>query len=216
MVFAKRLAAPSPLVIPTLEEASSEYASLVAKRTELEGRRAQIDRQVDKLRKGTAPAALAAARTDRAIALLGDVPDIATTRLIPTRQDIARRTAELNRERDDLDGALAMLATRIEQATNRASGEVCARVREGYARAVSDVAQALTRARAAYSELSRIQEELELNQVRWLGHLPQPANLNMFLGNRYRDVNQSAAERFVEDAVAAGFITSSELENARG
>jgi chromosome segregation ATPase len=215
MVFAKRVAAPTAVVIPTLEEASPEYANLVSKRGELEARRAEIDREVDKLRKGTAPAALAAARTDRALALLGDVADTAT-RLVPTQADIARRVADLNRERGDIEGALAMLATRIEQATNKASRAVCDRIRDGYAAAIVDVALALTKAMAAHGELIRIQEELEHNEVRWLGSLPQPASLNMLLGNRYRDVNQSAAERFIADAISAGIVTPHELEKTNG
>jgi chromosome segregation ATPase len=214
-VFAKRVTAPTAVSVPSLEEASPEYAALVTKRGQLEARRAEIDRETEKLRKGTAPAALAAARTERARALLGDIADGATI-LTPTREDIGRRIADLNRERSDIEGALAMLSTRIERATNEASRAACDQIREGYAAAVVAVAVQLARARKAYGELIRITEELEVNEVRWLGNLPQPTNLNLFLGNRYRDVNLSAAERFIADAITAGLVTPAELEKANG
>lgn len=214
-LFKRNPAASTAVVVPTLEEAWPQYAVLVGKRSELEARRSEIDQELKKLHKGTLPAALAAARTDRARALLGDVEGGAGV-LAPTRADISKRIAELNQEASDIAGALGMLATRIEAETNKASRAVCDRIRDGYSAAVLDVAQALTRARAAYNELTRITEDLEVNEVRWLGSLPQPTNLSLFLGNRYRDVNLSAAERFIADAAAAGIVNPAELEKANG
>lgn len=214
-LFKRTPAASTAVVVPSLEEAWPQYAVLVSKRSELEARRAEIEKELANLRKGTSPAALAAARTDRARALLGDIEGGAGL-LTPTRTDVSNRITELNRELSDIAGALGMLSTRIELETNKASRAVCDRIRDGYAAAVVDVALALTKAKAAYNELVRITEDLEVNEVRWIGNLPQPHNLNLFLGNRYRDVNLSAAERFIADATAAGMITPSQLEKANG
>lgn len=148
-------------VVPTLEQSSSDYAGLVAKRQELsellstlnkEGR--ELDDQI-----AAAPKAPHSAGVSR---LLGDPEDSAP--------HLRKRRREVAGEITDLETALGVIAKRIAAARDVASKAACDAIRGEYQRRLGvlcDAARALEVARRGHDGLLHDLEHQDIN----LGYL---------------------------------------------
>lgn len=204
--------------IPSLTEASPEYGALLNRLRELEARRAEIEREIHKVQRGRIPSGMidhaSRGRSERAAALLGDVlgADAPTFDVKPSAADIAEHLDKLRIELADVEAAIAILKLKQSPAHTEASRLVCEMVRGGYEAAIRRTALALAPALAAHREMLRITGNLSDTDVRWVSHLAQPTNLRRALGDPWD--KDTAPDRFIQEAIASGFVTEKEIEEA--
>lgn len=215
-VFSKKAAPATPLVVPTLEDASPEYRSLKAKQIQLEGARSAVERELRDIRNGRmspeAVARVTGGRGDRAAELLGDLAGEASYTSGPSKADIADHMEKLSLRLGDIDAALAILKERIPVAASAASQVVIDTVRDGYNASLRRLVLTLAPALAAHREVLRIVEGLNDNSIRWSGKLVQPTSLRRVLGDPWD--NDTAVHRFIQEVVDAGLVTADELRDA--
>ena len=212
------MAKSKPLQIPSLTEASQEYGAIINRLRELEARRSEIEREIQKIKRGRIPAGMidhaSRGRGERAAALLGDVlgADAPSFEVQPSAADMAEHLDKLRVELADVEAAIAILKVKQSPAHTEASRLVCEAVREGYETSIRRTALALAPVLAAHREMLRITSELSDGDVRWVSHLAQPTSLRRALGEPWdRD---TAADRFIQEAIASGFVTDKEIEEA--
>lgn len=209
---------PTPVVIQTLEQADPDYAALVAKIGTLETRRAAIERDIDRARRGKSvtiravDTAATAEHAGRVAALVGGfaVEAIATAE---KRITAAEHVANLRSELDAVMAALEILKPKVPPAKAAASAKIVAEVRPTYDAAIRRTALALASALAGHREMLRITGGLNDNGVLWSGHLAQPANISRGLGEGWD--RETQPDRFIADAIRDGFVSNAEIEEAR-
>jgi hypothetical protein len=183
--------AKTTYTVPSLADASPIYASLLAKRAELEQRQRDNAAERRTLEKQIATSHAPAVRPEIA-ALLGDDPidDVSAWR---------KRFRELRGEDADIEAALGVLRGRIAEEASRASRAVCATVKPEYARRVAAVCRAvetLAAARAGYEDL---RGQFEAEDVAWTSLVPMSLG---FLG----DPRDGHLPRLLRDAKEAGYV----------
>lgn len=191
MAFLKKAAvsAAEPFRVPSLAEASPEYAALVDKRQELLTQQSALTAERNELVRKIEEAPAPAMRPGVA-ALLGETSDSTTA--------LRTRLSEVQRTLADIDAALEVVRQRLAVARTAASKAICAAARPEYGRRVAalcEVLQALSVARAAYDDL---RDEFERQDVSW-GSLG-PVSLG-FLG----DARDGHVQRFIREARSAGY-----------
>lgn len=190
-IFKKQAAAAAePYRVPSLAEASPEYASLVDKRQDLLTQQASLSAERRELLRKIEEAPAPSMRPGVA-ALLGEASDSATA--------LRSRFGEVQRTLQDIESALEVIRQRLAVARTGASKAICAAARPEYGRrvaAICDALQAVAVARAAYDDL---RDEFERQDVSWasLG----PISLG-FLG----DARDGHVQRFVREAREAGYV----------
>lgn len=175
--------------VPSLEEASAEYAALVAQRSGLTQRGAdtRAERRDIERKIAEAPAPIMRAGVAE---LLGETSD--------STSGLRTRLAEVSKLERDIGSALEVIRQRLAVARTGASKAICAAARPEYGRrvaAICDALQAVAVARAAFDDL---RDEFERQDVSWasLG----PISLG-FLG----DARDGHIQRFVREAREAGY-----------
>lgn len=214
----KKTATPTPVVVQTLEQADPEYAALVAKIGTLEARRAEIERDIDRVRRGKSVAiravdsAATAEHAGRVAALVGDFA-VEAIAVAEKRITAAEHVANLRSELDAVMAALEILKPKVAPAKAAASAKIVAEVRPDYDAAIRRTALALASALAGHREMQRITSGLNDNGVQWTGHLAQPASITRGLGEGWD--RETQPDRFIADAIRDGFVTNAEIEEAR-
>ncbi|MET4258477.1 chromosome segregation ATPase [Bradyrhizobium sp. S3.12.5] len=161
--------------IPSLAEASPEYAGLLEKRQELSDRYRDLSGERSKL-SGDIEAEKAAGGqrlSPGVAALLGDAPDKLTL--------MSQRMREVATSMDNIEAAQEVIRRRMDEARNGASKVVCDTVRHEYRRrlaAVCEVAKALEAAREGHDALL---DDIEREDVNLAYLRPVRAH---FLGDR--------------------------------
>lgn len=192
MAFLKKPAASpaEPFRVPSLSEASTEYAALIDKQQELLTQQSSLNAErrdlLRKIEESPAPTL-----RPGVAALLGETSDSTT--------GLRTRLGEVQRTLTDIDAALEVIRQRLAVARTGASKAICAAARPEYGRrvaAVCEALQAVATARAAYDEL---RDEFDRQDVSWasLG----PVSLG-FLG----DARDGHVHRFLREAKEAGYV----------
>ena len=210
--------APTPVVIKTLEQADPDYAALVARIAELEGRRGSIERDIDRVRRGKSVTiravdrAATAEHAGKVAALVGDFA-VEAVAVAEKRITAAEHVANLRAELDAVMAALEILKPKVAPSKAIASAKIVGEVRPAYEAAIRRTAIALASALVGHREMLRITGGLNDNDVLWSGHLAQPANITRGLGEIWD--RETQPDRFIADAIRDGFVTDAEIEEAR-
>lgn len=208
------VSAAGPFRVPSLAEASLDYAALISRKNDLDARRAAAERELHDLAKGKIPAALVeettAARRARAAELLGDLADAGSINIRPSQADVVARSEALRAEIGAIDAALAVVASKLGPAKAAADRAVCDATRDAYRGAYADLAKALAAAQRAHREAIRIRDELDAEDVHHAAYLPVPTAVGL-LGNPFeRNVK---LDRWLQEAVQSGLLKSEDVDN---
>lgn len=183
------VSAAEPFRVPSLAEASPDYAALIDKRQELLTQQSALTAERNELIRKIEEAPAPAMRPGVA-ALLGETSDSTTA--------LRTRLSEVQRTLSDIDAALEVIRQRLAVARTGASKTICTAARPEYGRRVAALCEALwavSAARAAYDDL---RDEFERLDVSW-GSLG-PVSLG-FLG----DARDGHVHRFIREAKEAGY-----------
>lgn len=175
--------------VPSLAEASTEYAELLAKRAKLLAQQTEVKRERHELLRQIEEAPAPAYRPGVA-ALLGEGAE--TTFAARTR------VTELATLDADIAQAIEVIRQRLQAARTAASKEVCIIVRPEYGRRVAAICEALKvvrEARAAYDDL---RHQFEDEDIAWTSLTPL---VPTFLG----DARDGHIERYLKEAKEAGY-----------
>ncbi|OKP81176.1 hypothetical protein BTE77_02365 [Ensifer adhaerens] len=189
-VFKRTPSTTEPFRVPSLAEASTEYASIVDKQQELQERQSALTAERRELEAKVAAAPVPAYRPAIAT-LLGESVESTSAELA--------RLKEISALDADIKAALDILRQRSEGARGKASMVVCDSIKPEYARRVAAICKALEvvhEARAAYTELV---DDLERNNISWtrLGPM-QPT----FLGS----LHDGHVHRYIAEARGLGYV----------
>ncbi|KYK44781.1 hypothetical protein A1D31_35755 [Bradyrhizobium liaoningense] len=175
--------------IPSLAEASSDYAALLTKQAELSALLSGLRKEADELDKRIAeqPKAPHSAGVSK---LLGDPEDAAP--------HLRKRRREVSGEITDVETALVVIRKRLEEARNNASKVVCDSVRGEYQRRLGvlcDAARALIVARQDHDALL---DQLDAEDIR--KDFLRPV-IPHFMGDRH----EGRAFYFLKEVKEAGY-----------
>lgn len=176
--------------VPSLAEASGEYAAIVDKQSELHARQSTLAAERRELEAKIAAAPAPAYRPGVA-ELLGES--------VETTSAERARLKEISALDTDIRAALDILKARGDDARGKASMAVCDRVKPEYARRVAAICKALEavhEARTAYVELI---DQLEREDVSWGRLGPMQPN---FLG----DARDGHVQRYIREAKDLGYV----------
>ena len=202
------LAAKSPtkpeFSIPSLCEASPEYAALIARKEGLFAQKATTEKEIALVVKAlrTMPPA---ERHSKAVAdLVGDhVSNGKSPR--PSRERLNERQQHLNA----IDKALRVINSRIANERSKASAVVCDLVHDEHRRRVRDVCFKLLELREAMLSYSQMVDELNDQDVQWSRLSPSQL---LVLGEP-RGPNSPAAH-YLRAMVKTGFLDRNEVPKA--
>jgi hypothetical protein len=180
MALLKKQTAAEPFHVPSLDEASKEYADLRAKQIELHNKLGEAERERIALRR--AIAADTSREIPSAIAeILGDAPG--------NKASNRKRVAELSREIAHLEEAIRIVGQRIRDSFTDANRAACAAVKPEFDRLVAKMVDAMRVLDAAHRDFDDLCLEMDANELQY-GHLgPRPH----FLGNARDGVRRIAA-----------------------
>ncbi|MGW9332296.1 hypothetical protein [Bosea sp. NPDC055594] len=186
-IFKKQAA--EPFRVPSLAEASPEYAALVDKRQELLTQQSTLNAErrdlVRKIEESPAPT-----MRPGVAALLGETSD--------STAGLRGRLTEVQRTLSDIDAALEVIRQRLAVARTGASKAICMAARPEYGRRVAALCEALQAVSVARADYDNLRDEFERHDVSWasLG----PLGLG-FLG----DARDGHVHRFIREAKEAGY-----------
>lgn len=187
--------APAAIRIPSLAETSPAYAALIDKRSELIARKSTLEREADEIRSTADDFKPDAGRAARVAAMLDDEVEP------PAGGD---RLAEIAGLTHDISAAIAEVDRRIATERQSTSRTICEGVRKSYAEAVSTLAGALIAAHHAHRDVLTISDQLNDEDIAWVGHLP-PMHATRILGAP--NDNSSALARWMQGAALNDFIS---------
>lgn len=189
MAFAKK---KEEFRIPSLVEASPDYAALIEKQIELNRKYSELNAESSKLRLEIETKRAEGPGISSAVAhLLGDNPVDGIAALF-------KRFREVAAEMENIESALEILRRRLSEARDLASKVVCHTIRQEYVQRVGtlcDAARALEAARLAHDELL---DGLDVEDVR-KDYLPPVAPY--FLGDRH----EGRVFQFLKEVKEAGY-----------
>jgi len=184
--------ATDAFVVPSLAEASPEYAALLQKQAELQARQSTLRDQRREVEREIAAQPVATMRVSARVAeLLGDELDSAP--------NLQRRLAEVRSAEHDVEEAIEIVRRRLADARGLASVAVCTAVRPEYARRVKAMVAAVTALQAAREDYDALVDELVVNDVQWTSLVPMHPT---FCGDR----QDGHLTRYLRDAKEAGYV----------
>lgn len=181
--------AAEPFRVPSLEEASSEYAALVDKRQDLLTQQSALTAERHDLSRKIEEAPAPIMRPGVA-ALLGETSDSTT--------GLRTRLTEVQRTLSDIDAALEVVRQRLAVARTGASRAICLQVKPEYGRRVAAMCDALKAVAAARADYDDLRDQFEREDVSWGSLGPMVPN---FLG----DARDGHVQRFIREAKEAGY-----------
>ncbi|SFH82446.1 hypothetical protein [Bradyrhizobium sp. cf659] len=203
MAVAALKSAKREFVVPSLSEASPQYAKLLTRRNELQAQRATTDAEIRRLVTALQSTPRELHRTKIA-ELLGDqVPHGAEP--APSREQLN----ELRQHLSAIDEAVSLIETRIAQERIKASAVVCDQVQDEHRRRVRDICFKLIELREAMLAYSQLVDTFNDEDIAWSRLLPSQL---LALGNP-RD-RQSEAALYLRAAVKSGFLDQNEVPEA--
>ena len=160
--------------IPSLAEASPDYAVLLQQQADLLARQSELTKERRALEKQIAAIPNTGRRvSSRAAELLGDSPD--------SESILRKKSAEIRGELSTFEEALEVLRRRLAEAKSPASQLVCSVVEPEYRRRVAAVVKAAIGLAAARSDYDDLRYQFEAEDIAWTGLGPLSLN---FLGDR--------------------------------
>jgi chromosome segregation ATPase len=179
-------------VVPSLAEASPDYAALVQKQAELQARQSALRDQRREVERDIAAQPPTNLRVSARVAeLLGDEAD--------TGPNLQRRLTELRSAERDVEDAIEIVRRRLADARGMASIAVCAAVRPEYAKRVKAMVAAITALQAAREGYDALVDDLVAEDVAWTSMVPmQPT----FCGDRL----DGHLQRYIRNAAEAGYV----------
>lgn len=191
MAFLKKQAAVAaePFRVPSLAEASPEYAALVDKRQELSSQQAALSAERRELIRKIEEAPAPTMRPGVA-ALLGEASDSTTV--------LRTRLSEVQRTLQDIEAALEVVRQRLAVARTGASKSICLQTKPEYGRRVAAICEALEAVAAARADYDDLRNELERQDVAWASLVPMSPS---FLG----DARDGHIQYYLREAKATGY-----------
>ncbi|MBM7045226.1 hypothetical protein [Rhizobium lusitanum] len=183
-------------VVRSLEDADASYASAKDLLTRLRASLSALDREADDIRTRLASRPVAAEKTSRVAALLGESVD--DDNVAP--DGVSARLKAIAGERVDLRAAIEIAAQRLATARHAASKTICTEIKSDYSARVKAVADTLVAAHQAHAELLELSEQLNDRDIAWSGILP-PMHAHAIFGH-----DGGRISGYLHDAVQAGFI----------
>lgn len=177
--------------VPSLAEADTIYAGLVAKRVELLDKQSSLLAERRKIEKAIS-ADTSIEVPSKVAVLLGDEPG--------TKAMNRRRVSEIRAEHSDLEVAIRVVDRRLTEAKTNASRAVCDRVRSEYAKRVRAMVKALMALDEAHRHYDDLRYQLEEKDIAWTSLVPMSPR---FLGAS-NDPNRQIA-RYIREAKEAGY-----------
>jgi hypothetical protein len=179
-------------VVPSLADASPDYAALVQKQAELQARQSALRDQRREVEREIAAQPPASIRVSARVAeLLGDEAD--------SGPNLQRRLAEVRGAERDVEDAIEIVRRRLADARGAASVAVCTAVRPEYARRVSAMVSAVSALQEARADYDALVDELVVNDVAWTSLVPMHPT---FCGDRH----DGHLARYLRDAKEAGYV----------
>jgi chromosome segregation ATPase len=183
--------AADAFVVPSLADASPDYAALIAKQADLQARQSALRDQRREVEREIAAQPPATMRVSARVAeLLGDEPDSAP--------NLQRRLVEVRGAERDVEDAIEIVRRRLADARGMASVAVCAAVKPEYARRVKAMVAAVTALQAAREDYDALVDELLANDVAWTSLVQMHPT---FCGDRH----DGHLTRYLRDAREAGY-----------
>ncbi|MGY3082388.1 chromosome segregation ATPase [Bradyrhizobium sp. LM6.10] len=192
MAILKMAAAAEQYRIPSLAEASPEFAALLQKQSDLyalqsklNGERRDIQKQLDEA--GSAGPMVPV----RVAELLGDEADSAPM--------LRKQAADIRARLADVETALEIVRRRLSDAKGPASHAVCQIVKPEYGKRVAAIAKVLEALAAARADYDDLRNQFEAEDIAWGSLVPLSLG---FLGDPRGD---GQIPRFMREAREAGY-----------
>lgn len=178
--------------IPSLAEASPEFAALVQKRADLHALQSKLNGELRDVQKQIDAAGDKGPRVSPRIAeLLGDEADSAPM--------LGKQATDIRAKLADVEIAIEIVGRRLSDAKTPASQAVCQIAKPEYARRVAAVAKALDVLASARADYDDLRNQFEAEDVAWTSLTPLSLG---FLG----DSRDGQIPRFVREAREAGYV----------
>lgn len=190
MAFNRKKSADA-FAVPSLSDASPDYAALVQKQAELQAHQSALRDQRREVEREIAAQPPAAMRVSARVAeLLGDEQDSAP--------NLQRRLAEVRGAERDVEEAIEIVRRRLADARGMASVAVCAAIRPEYARRVKAMVAAVTALQDARADYDALVDDLVAGDIAWTSLVPMHPT---FCGDR----QDGHLTRYLRDAKEAGY-----------
>jgi chromosome segregation ATPase len=191
MTFGKKKSVDA-FVVPSLSEASPDYAALVQKQADLYALQSKLNGERRDIQKQIDAAGDRGPRVSASVAeLLGDEADS-----LPMLQ---KQAGDIRNKLADVEAALEIVRRRLTDAKGPASTAVCQIVKPEYGKRVAAVAKALEVLAVARAEYDDLRNQFESEDVAWTSLIPFSLN---FLG----DPRDGQIPRFLREAREAGYV----------
>lgn len=192
MAILKKTAAAEPYRIPSLAEASPEYAGLLQKQADLHTLQSKLNGELRDVQKQIDAAGDKGPRVSARIAeLLGDEADSAPM--------LRKQAADIRAQLADVETAIEIVRRRLSDAKGPASTAVCQIVKPEYGKRVAAVAKALEALAGARADYDDLRNQFEAEDVAWTSLIPLALG---FLG----DPRDGQIPRFMREAKEAGYV----------
>lgn len=192
LALMRKTTAAEPFRVPSLAEASPEYATLLQKQADLLSRQSELNTERRAFEKQIAAMPSDGQRVSSRVAeLLGDPTDSSPM--------LRKRSAEIRGELSALEEALEVIRRRLTDAKGPASSAICQTVRPEYGRRVAAVAKALEALALARADYDDLKNQFEAEDVAWSSLIPLSLG---FLG----DPRDGQIPRFMREVKEAGYV----------
>lgn len=168
-------AAAEPYRIPSLGEASPEYAALLQKQSDLYALQSKLNGELRDMQKQIDATGDRSPRVSTRVAeLLGDAPDSAPM--------LRKQAADIRKELADVEAAIEIVRRRLTEAKGPASVAACQISKPEYGRRVVAVVKALEALAEARADYDDLRNQFEVEDVAWTSLVPMSLG---FLGDRH-------------------------------
>ncbi|BBC00200.1 hypothetical protein BE61_56560 [Bradyrhizobium elkanii USDA 61] len=191
--------AKQEFLVPTLSEASPQYAELAQRKRDLLAQKVTIEADISRTSK--ALRAPAAPRINAEVArLIGD--EVPSDGSYPSRQ----RLGELQQQLRELNAAIAIIESRLGIERGKTSMLICDQVRDEHRRRARDVCFKLLELREAMLAYTELADALNEREIAW-GSL-SPSQL-LALGHPLDPQSRTAI--YLRSMVSHGFLDTNEV-----
>src|SRR3954468_3191450 len=185
-------AAAEPFRIPSLAEASPEYAALLQKQNDLYALQSKLNGELRDMQKQIDATGDRSPRVSTRVAeLLGDAPDSAPM--------LRKQAADIRKELADVEAAIEIVRRRLTEAKGPASVAACQISKPEYGRRVVAVVRALESLAEARADYDDLRNQLEAEDIAWTSLVPMSLG---FLGDRH----DGHLTRAVKEMREAGYV----------
>jgi hypothetical protein len=194
-----------PFIVPTLSDASPDYATKLKRRDDMQAALSSAERESTELRarlNATGVTSNDGAKALRVAALLDEPSGSAELTVGLDRA----RLAEVDRNIGDRKAALTLMTQRVRTARAAASAKICSQVASEHRLRVSAICGKLVQLHAAVAAYVTLADEMNANDIVWQGIIPSHP---IFFGEP-NDKNSPIAS-YLRLAVAEGNFPANEV-----